>query len=133
MKQPEKMTAVELAKVLEKAEVIESWLRGVRAMAAELIEEGMHVPGWKLVPKKGMRKWKNEAEAKERLAKNGLRDFCVDSLVSPTQAEKLCKKQGIECSFADLITSESSGVNLVREDDRRVPANMTASKDFAGL
>lgn len=133
MKQPEKMTLAELAKVLDKADIIEAWLRGVRAMATEVMQDGMHVPGWRLVPKKGMRRWRDEEAAKERLAKEGLQDFCVNSLVSPTQAEKLCKKQGIECSFSDLITSESSGVNLVREDDRRVPANMTASKDFAGL
>lgn len=133
MRLPEKMSADELARVLDKAEMIETWLRGVRAMAMELLEDGVAVPGWRVIPKRGTRRWKDEAAARERLAKEGLANFCTDSLVSPTQAERLCKAQNIAANFSDLITSESSGVTLVREDDRRVPANMSAERDFAGL
>jgi len=131
MQSPESLTSQQISELLDKADVIETWLKAVRAYAQELIEAGDYVPGWKLVPKRGTRKWKDERLVKQRLASEGLQDFIVEELVSPTQAERLAKKQGIKLDLFDLITSESSGVNLTRETDKQVSATASAKSDFA--
>ena len=131
MQSPESLTAQQISELLDKADVIETWLKAVRAYAQELIEAGDHVPGWKLVPKRGTRKWKDERTVKQRLASEGLQDFIAEELVSPAQAERLAKKQGIQFDLFDLITSESTGVNLTRETDKQVSATASAKLDFA--
>jgi hypothetical protein len=131
MQSPESLSANELAELLDKADVIETWLKAVRAYAQELIEAGDIVPGWKLVPKRGTRKWKDERIVKQRLASEGLSGFVSEELLSPTQVEKLAKKQGVQLDLFDLITSESSGVNLTRETDKQASATASAKHDFA--
>lgn len=131
MQSPESLNAQQIAELLDKADVIETWLKAVRVYAQELIEAGGHVPGWKLVPKRGTRKWKDERIVKQRLASEGLQDFIAEELVSPAQAERLAKKQGIQLDLFDLITSESTGVNLTRETDKQVSATASAKSDFA--
>jgi hypothetical protein len=131
MMHPESLSANELAELLDKADVIETWLKAVRAYAQELIEAGDIVPGWKLVPKRGTRKWKDERIVKQRLASEGLSGFVSEELLSPTQVEKLAKKQGVQLDLFDLITSESSGVNLTRETDKQASATASAKHDFA--
>ena len=131
MQSPKSLTAQQISELLDKADVIETWLKAVRAYAQELIEAGDHVPGWKLVPKRGTRKWKDERTVKQRLASEGLQDFIAEELVSPAQAERLAKKQGIQLDLFDLITSESTGVNLTRETDKQVSAAASAKSDFA--
>jgi hypothetical protein len=131
MQSPESLSASELAELLDKADVIETWLKAVRAYAQELIEAGDIIPGWKLVPKRGTRKWKDERIVKQRLASEGLQNFVVEELASPTQVEKLAKKQGVQLDLFDLITSESTGVNLTRETDKQASATASAKNDFA--
>jgi len=131
MQSPESLSANELAELLDKADVIETWLKAVRSYAQELIEAGDIVLGWKLVPKRGTRKWKDERIVKQRLASEGLSGFVSEELLSPTQVEKLAKKQGVQLDLFDLITSESSGVNLTRETDKQASATASAKHDFA--
>lgn len=129
--QPESLTNDQIAELLDKADVIETWLKAVRAYAQELIEAGDIVPGWKLVPKRGTRKWKDERMVKQRLASEGLSGFLIEDLLSPAQVDKLAKKQGVRLDLFDLIMSESSGVNLTRETDKQGSATASAVKDFA--
>jgi len=131
MQSPESLTAQQISELLDKADVIETWLKAVRSYAQELIEAGDYISGWKLVPKRGTRKWKDERIVKQRLASEGLQDFIAEELVSPAQAERLAKKQGIQLDLFDLITSESTGVNLTRETDKQVSATASAKLDFA--
>lgn len=131
MQSPESLTAQQISELLDKADVIETWLKAVRAYAQELIEAGDYIPGWKLVPKRGTRKWKDERMVKQRLASEGLLGFMSEDLLSPAQVDKLAKKQGIQFDLFDLIISESSGVNLTRETDKQVSATASAKSDFA--
>ena len=131
MQSPESLSALQISELLDKADVIETWLKAVRAYAQELIEAGDYIPGWKLVPKRGTRKWKDERIVKQRLASEGLQNFVVEELASPAQVEKLAKKQGVQLDLFDLITSESTGVNLTRETDKQASATASAKSDFA--
>jgi hypothetical protein len=119
-----------VADVLNKADVIETWLKAVREHAAEQIEAGVTVPGWKLQPKRAIRKWKDIRMVKQRLLSEGLTGFEVEGMATPAQVEKLAKKQGIQLDFFDLIDATSSGMTLAREDSS-VSANASAVSDFA--
>lgn len=131
MTPPNALTAKQIAELLDKADVIETWIKAVREYAHEIIEAGDTVPGWTLKPKRGQRKWKDERIVKQRLASEGLDNFIEEKLVSPAQAERLARKQGVQLDLFDLITSESSGVTLTRETDKRGSANASAVDDFA--
>ena len=120
-----------LAEILDNADVIETWLKAVRGLAYQRVEQGHDVPGWKLVPKRAIRKWKDERIVKQRLASEGLDGFMTEGLVTPAQAEKLAKKQGIQLDLFDLIDAESSGMNLARETNSRDAATRTAVSEFA--
>ena len=121
----------QLAEILDNADVIETWLKAVRGLAYQRVEQGHDVPGWKLVPKRAIRKWKDERIVKQRLASEGLDGFMTEGLVTPAQAEKLAKKQGIQLDLFDLIDAESSGMNLARETNSRDAATRTAASEFA--
>lgn len=124
------LTPDEIAHILDRADVIETWLKAVRALAHETIEAGATVPGWTLKPKRGVRKWTDENMVKERLRDAGLDGFTTETLVTPAQAEKMAKKQGLQLDFFDLIETSSSGMTLVREDDRQAASAQSASADF---
>jgi len=121
----------EIAEVLENADVIETWLTAVRGLAYTAIADGRDIPGWKLVPKRAVRKWKDARLVKQRLASEGLTGFLTEDLITPAQAEKLAKKQGIQLDLFDLVDAESSGMKLARETDSREAATRTAASEFA--
>lgn len=83
-----------LAFAMDKADLIEGWVKSVRAEVERRLVAGREVPGYKLVEgKKGHRKWINEDEAQlqlksMRLKQDEMFDF---KLISPTTAEKLYK------------------------------------------
>jgi hypothetical protein len=128
---PLHLSEEEIAEVLENADVIETWLTAVRGLAYTAIADGRDIPGWKLVPKRAVRKWKDARLVKQRLASEGLTGFLTEDLVTPAQAEKLAKKQGIQLDLFDLIDAESSGMKLARETDSREAATRTAASEFA--
>jgi len=131
MQSPENWSAEEIAKILDDADVIETWLKAVRAYAEELIAAGEYVPGWKVAPKLGNRKWKDERVVKQRLMSEGLTGFMKEELKTPAQVEKLAKKQGVQLDLFDLVERESSGTKLVRETDKAASATASAVNDFA--
>lgn len=130
LKDPADMTGTMIAEVLNEADVIETWLKAVREKAHKQLEDGVVVPGWKLEAKRAQRKWRDERIVKQRLASEGLDGFLDEKLVTPAQAERLAKKQGVTIDLADLTVSESSGFNLSR-DVQKGSATSTASDDFA--
>ena len=131
MQSPESLSPEQIAQILDDADVIETWLKAVRAYAHEIIEAGDYVPGWKVVSKRGTRKWKDERIVKQRLASEGLKNFTTEELATPAQVERLAKKQGIQLDLFDLIETESSGTKLARETDKAASATASAVHDFA--
>lgn len=128
---PLHLSEEEIAEVLNNADVIETWLTAVRGLAYSAISDGRDIPGWKLMPKRAIRKWKDERLVKQRLASEGLSGFLTEDLITPAQAEKLAKKQGIQLDLFDLIEAESSGMRLARETNSVEAATRTAASEFA--
>jgi hypothetical protein len=118
-----------LAQHLHTADLLEGWIKDLRALAFGLLEQGATVPGYKLVQKQARRKWTDESAAKQALLSLGIKESVVveTSIMSPAQAEKALKKRFSELP-EDLIKSESSGTTLAPINDDR-----PAVQSFIGL
>lgn len=123
---PDMLTEDELTTVLDHANMIEGWFRACRAFVQEKLENGEEHTGYKLVPKRAQRKWKDEAEAQEVLRELGIEghDLIVTSTISPAQAEKLLRREGVEVP-PHLIVKESSGNTLAPDSDPRDAVDAT--------
>jgi len=113
----------EIGQSLKDAELLEQWIADLRALAHQVIEEGAAVPGYKLVPKRAIRKWADETSALDALLQVGLaeQELVETSLISPAKAEKLLKKQKLALPKG-LTVATSSGTTLVSDDDPRPAA-----------
>ena len=74
------LSADEIAAVLPKLPVIESWIAGIRGRAQEMLEHGETVPGWKLVEGRSTRRIRNEAEARRILSEAGFQSADYDKV-----------------------------------------------------
>jgi hypothetical protein len=111
--------AVTLGQYLAKADVLEGWITDLRALAFQLLEKNIPVPGYKIVQKQARRQWTNEQKAVEWLKAQGVVDpFKQPEVISPAVAEKALKKSKLTLPD-DLVKSVSSGTTLASEDDSR--------------
>jgi len=110
----------QIAAYLRDADVLEQWLGDLRALAQTMMEEGVRVPGYKLVPKRATRKWADDDKAKTALSELGLKDeeLMETTLLSPAKVEKVLKKRKIDLP-RDLIVSVSTGNTIATVDDPR--------------
>jgi len=109
---------------LKMADQLEGWIKEVRALAMQTLEAGLPVPGYKLVPKRGLRQWVDENKALDAMRDMGLdaKELTELTILSPAKAEKVLKKYKLALP-ADHVISVSSGNTLATEDDPR-PAVM---------
>jgi hypothetical protein len=129
-----KLHAIDAAQIgvyLKQAELLEAWISGVNELAYQMLDEGLSVPGYKLVPKRSTRKWIDDEVALQALERLGLttEELVETTVVSPAKAEKLLKKQKLPLP-ADLVVSISTGNTLATEDDPR-PAVVQIGKQLA--
>lgn len=127
----------QLADALPLADELESWIRAVRKMAHEQMENGFKVPGYKLVNKRATRKWidADETLTKVRnMRKIKLEDATTTTLASPAQLEKLCKKLKVDFSqFEDHIVNKSTGTTIATADDPRAEAADSLDSALRGI
>jgi hypothetical protein len=137
---PEALSISELQQVMAVAGPIQDWLKSVQAHMRDLTEAGEDT-GYKLVPKRGRRKWKNEAAAEQVLRDRGGHDAAFTSkLRSVTQAEKYLKEHGAGDVPEELWAMISSGTNIVPNDDPRpavpalpAPEEVFTAQEIAGI
>jgi hypothetical protein len=104
---------------LKNADLLEDWIKDIRALAFEMLDNGAKLPSWKLVAKRGSRKWAKDASTiASALRELGIDPWVPDEVLSPAQAEKALKKVKQELP-ADLVVSVSSGSTLAPMDDPR--------------
>lgn len=135
----EKMSPGMLADVLADAEFIGAWVKSVQEYAHDQAMAGKGPPGWKLVPKRAIRRWKDPDEAKFALELEGLEHdqiYAEPKLKSAPAIEKLMGKKPFKAAFGDEKTGEfivkrSSGLNLVPDSDPRPAAKADGLKEFA--
>jgi hypothetical protein len=105
---------------LENAEILEEWIKDLRALAFTMLESGRDLQSYKLVAKRATRKWSDEIEAKKALLATGLTesDVMEASFISPAQAEKKLKKLKQPLPEGSTV-SISSGSTMAHVDDPR--------------
>ena len=117
--QIKELNASQLGEMLQRADVLEDWIRDLRGLALQVLESGNPVPGFKLVQKRATRKWVDEATAKAALAALlPITEVTETSLISPAQAEKKLKKLNLGLPEGQVV-SVSSGTTLAPESDPR--------------
>jgi len=116
---------------LRNADMLEGWIKDLRALAFEMLQSDKPVTGWKLVAKRGVRKWADEGQAAQALNELGVNPV-VETVISPAQAEKLLKavKQKLP---DDLVVSVSSGDTLAPESDPRPTVSQFGAQLVAAL
>jgi len=117
-----KMDAIDVDKIgsyLHNADLLESWIKDLRALAEEMLKKGKPVPGWKMVPKRATRSWVKEEDAKVALLQHLKESEVIETkLVSPAAAEKLLKAQKLKLPDG-LTVAISSGNTIAPESDPR--------------
>ena len=117
------LDAAGIGEMLTKADLLDQWITDLRALAFQMLEKGVAVPGYKLVPKRATRQWVDPEQAQAALEGIGLdqTELMETKLLSPAQMEKVLKKRKLSMP-ADLIVAISSGNTLATEDDPRPAA-----------
>ncbi len=114
----ETLTDEQLEKIMDSSHLMETFLKGVESEALTRAERGVKFKKYKLVEKKGRRKWENPEEAELFLKqKYGGEIYSEPKLKSPAQIEKLDKnaKQFVN----DLTIVPINGSTLVPIADER--------------
>lgn len=114
----------ELSDKMSACNLIESWIKAIRARVESELLEGREVSGYKLVAgRKGARQWASNSEAEQllksfRLKKEEMYDF---KLISPTSAEKLLKKDSPKrwSKLQDAIVQKDGRVSVAPASDPR--------------
>ena len=121
----------QIALQLEQADTIENYIKDLRALATQMLENGQTVPGFKLVPKRATRQWVDEDEVHNWYNTHftNVGDIYERKIKSPAQLEKLVKKLGKELP-SNLVVSISSGSTLAPESDSR-PAVLQIGKQLS--
>lgn len=130
---PRLLTPAQLGDILEKADLVEDWLRSVRQHVQSQLESGSNVPGWKLVPKRATRVWVDQERVVEYLKQKE----CLDTeeifelkMKSPAAIEKIVGKKNLP---ADLVSAVSSGYTLAPTSDPRPAVTNVAADEFSSL
>ena len=129
--QIEALPAAQISTYLKNADMLEEWIKDLRALALQMLESGAKLPEYKLVAKRAIRSWSDEEKAKIALFAYGLTESEVmeTTVVSPAKAEKALKKRKIGLP-EDLVVAISSGNTWASVDDPR-PEVMLLGKQLS--
>lgn len=125
-----------IAEYLELIPAIKSWVKSVEAFAFAEAERGRVPPGYKLVPKRANRKWRDEKSAMEFIAfELGLeaKDILKPAqLLSPAKVEAFLSKEDKKL-LEEHTLKESSGNTLAPSTDKREAVKSAVEVDFKVL
>ena len=135
---PETADESDLARVMANADMIEGWIRSVRAEVERRLLAGEVVTGYKLVQgKRGNRQWRKAEEAEAALKAMRIKhDQMYDyKLASPTTIETLAKAKEIGprqwTKIQELITQSEGQPSVAPESDKRAALVLSATvSDF---
>ena len=134
---PDKVKDEDIADFLTMLPDLKKYIADIEQYAHHRIKNGNTIPGWKLVHGRSIRKWEDEAKAKEYYFSRD--DLDPDDLVtmkfkSPTQIEKLLGKRNITEEDLALVIKPPGKPTLVKETDKRDAIEyQNAEEKFAGF
>lgn len=116
------MDASDIATVLDRRHLYDTWIEAVEQRACSLIEAGVNVPGWMMSARSGNRRWKGEeAEIADALRALGVKTsemYSNPELLSPAKVEKTIKKNG-KALIEPLVERPMGKPTLMRATDER--------------
>jgi hypothetical protein len=121
-----------LAQALISIPLIKERIKAIEEYAYAEAQKGVEIPGFKLVDKRPVRRWKNEGDVIEWAQLREVQPYAAKELLSPAQLEKKIGKE-LKSQIAELIESKSSGTVLVSLEDDRPPAKRITADDFAAV
>lgn len=134
---PDSGSPEERAKRLDLLDMIEGWIKEVRAHEHRMAEMGQPAPGYGLVEKTGREKWKDEEAARAAIASTGLpedRWLNPGKLRTPKQVREALKKAKADTSaLADLSETPSGGTNLVKIDTTTRTVKPAVEQHFTAI
>jgi len=112
----EMLTESQISVLLTKFDMVEGYIKAVRDHALKRMESGSVIDGWQLQPKRALRSWTDESDAKKGLLALGLDEDQVTKteLITPAAAEKLLTKDQ-KPNLEALTSRISSGLTLARD------------------
>lgn len=118
-----RLTPEDYAVLLPQLKTVSKWTDAVESRAKELmLDEGVEIPGYKIVEGRSNRRWINEDTAAEKLkTKLTEKEMFSLKLISPTQAEKLLGKK--DPLFNSLVEKPEGAPTIARESDKRPAIN----------
>jgi hypothetical protein len=127
---PDTLAVERIGQILEFSGLFSDWINAVETYALQLLEQGIGVPGYKLVKKRANRAWQSEDEAADKL---GLilsdSQIWTKKLISPAQAEKLIGKSKLPL-IKDLVVVPDNGNTIASESDKRPQVASSVIADF---
>jgi hypothetical protein len=112
----EVLTEEQISVLLTKFDMVEDYIKAVRDHALKRMEKGAVIAGWQLAPKRALRSWTSEEDARKQLLFLGLTpdQITKTELITPAQADKLIPK-ALKDSIEPLTSRISSGLTLARD------------------
>lgn len=132
----DEMSVEQRGKVLREADGLLSYVKAVQEAEHAKAIAGNGLPDFKLVAKRAVRKWKDEAEAKAKMLEMAIEPYRPAKLKSPAMAEsgfpgRNAKERG--AAMADFVVKQSSGLNLVPAEDPRPAVKVDAASEFEAV
>ena len=120
------LTPIELGERLKTAYLLKEWIAETFKQAQAEMEQGVAIPGFKLVNKRPTRVWISESDTEAVLKRRKIKmaDMYSKKLISPAQMEKKHKKL-YKRTLEKMATSVSSGLTLVPDSDKRTAVSNT--------
>ena len=118
----------DLAELLNRLPLLEKIAKTARELAVERLSRGERVPGYKLVPGRTQRRWKDEDEFEIACAAVQIEPREAPKVRSVAAIEKQVAKHVFENRFAHLVNKPEGRPTLAPESDKR-PALKVADLD----
>lgn len=132
---PDTLSSAQLAQMMPTLDVVEDYIRAVRAQIAARLDAGDDVPGFKLVQKRPVRRWTEQDDIVDMLEGEGYEHTEIYNLAlkSPAQIEKLLGKKEFAQKLGGYVEKVSSGTKMVPASDPSPAVVVTRGEEFALL
>lgn len=117
LKRVQDLDAAQVNELLQQADIVEDWIKDLRALAFQMLESGVKLADHKLVAKRAVRSWTEGAKEK-LLTLIPESELMETTMISPAQAEKILKKKKLTLP-EDVVVAISSGSTLAHRSDPR--------------
>tara|TARA_R100000544_G_scaffold20565_1_gene9992 strand:+ start:5039 stop:6166 length:1128 start_codon:yes stop_codon:yes gene_type:complete len=119
--------------IMDNKKLIEGFLKAVEGHIFQKLSDGEDIPGYKLVVGRSVRAWsdKDEAEALLRKKRYKVGEIFKQTLISPTQAEKLMSKKYEDVEH--LVIKPEGKPTLAKASDKRPALKVNVTDEFDEL